>query len=166
MQIEGAIPRVTARALNKTGRDVARQAAKPLAAQIGIKQSALAKAIRIAGAKVRDLRVILTPIGIRAVNLIEYGARKAKTGVRATAWGTRKLYTGAFIIKSPTSRKRIVIARRRTPGPKGGKTKAIYGPSIPPEFARPQFNRTLKKLGRARFIFNFNREARSELRKI
>jgi len=161
-----SIPKITAKALNKTGVDVTRQAVKPFAKQIGIKQSALNKALKLSRARISNLVAVITPIGVSAVNLIEFGARKAKGGVRAKAWGKSKQYLGAFIIKARNSGKRIVIAKRKTLGPSGGKTKAIYGPQIQVEFIRPEFNRILKRIGRERFRKNFEREARNALRKI
>ncbi|MBL1293031.1 MAG: phage tail protein [Thiotrichales bacterium] len=164
-----SIPKITVRALNKTGVDVTRQAIKPLAKQIGIKQSALNKVLRLSRARVTNLVAVITPVGVRAVNLIEYGARKAKDGVRSKAWGASRVYKGAFIIRAQNSGKRIVIARmtkaERARAPRGGKTKAIYGPSIPVEFLKPAFNKSLKAISRARFRKHFEREIRNELRK-
>ncbi len=167
--LPGVVEKAANRALNKTASHVLSQAAKRMAPQIGIKQSAIKRSVRIKRSIVKRLIASLTPQSIRAVNLIEYKARKIKGGVSAAAWGKRKAYKKTFIIKAKNG-KRIVVSRKslavRVKGKwKAGWSNTIYGPSIPLQFAKDAFTASMKADAKKVWAKNFNQQLKFYLDK-
>lgn len=161
-----AIPRATARALNTTARQVQSQAVKALSKKTGLKQKDIRVAMSRKKASWRNLLSAVIATG-RAVNLIRFvtpakrhsRAFLKRDGVIAKAWGKKKLYKGTFI----GNRGRTVFARK---GKERLPIKAIHGPSIPREMARPVIDRLLKKTIRKKFPINFERDMKFYLSRI
>jgi len=155
-----AIPKATNRALNRTMGNVQTAIVRKLAEITALKQKEIKPGLKVTKSTFSTLNTKLIAFG-RAPNLIRFvvaskqhvGAFKKQLGVRAGAWGSRnKLYKGAFIIRGKGHGKPIVVARE---GRERQPLKGLPGPSIRSEFNKPEQRALMERIGRDRFLINF-----------
>ncbi len=111
-----------AKALNRAATATRKRSAKVIQNEMGVKAGALKTAVKVERANAKKLSALISNRGKR-LNLIRFGAKQGKKGVRAKAWGTRRLYKGAFI----GNKGRTVFARtsaERLP------IKPLFGPGV------------------------------------
>jgi len=138
------IPQVASRAINRTARTVFTRLKRQIAKDTGLKQKEIASRFTLIKSNKSTLSALVRMIG-RWFNLARFGAKQFKGGVKASAWGQRKMYRGAFI----ANKGRTVFAL--TPGARRNKTrlpiKALVGPNPSREFNKqtrdPRFNTTV-----------------------
>jgi hypothetical protein len=95
------LPKATWWALNQTGARVGRQMVKEVAKEAGVSQKDLKRRgfYVTARAKLKDL-VFEVRSRYGAIPLKDFKPVQTKNGVRARAWGQKKVYEGAFIVNS------------------------------------------------------------------
>lgn len=110
------------RALNRSATATRAKAVKEIRQEMGVSAATVREGIKLERAQARRLAAILRHRG-RRLNLIRFGARQTKKGVSAKAWGKRRTYRGAFIVKE-----RTVFTRERGAGRLP--IRPMYGPGI------------------------------------
>jgi len=152
------IPQATSTALNKTARTVFKEVKRDVAKDTGLKQKEVAERMTLVKANKYTQSAHIKMEG-RYFNLIRFGARQMKKGVKTKAWGKRKLYRGAFI----ANKGRTVFARE---GKDRVPIKALVGPNPAVELARrmkkPEFNKRVM----ARFDKVFSQELNYRLKRM
>ena len=85
-----------------------------------------------------------------AVSLKDFNPKQLKRGVKASAWGKRKLYRHTFISQELHGH---VFARKvKELGPKTRKIKKIWGPTIRTSTVRPETMRQADEIIERRFF--------------
>lgn len=84
------------RAINHTGDKAKTVVIRELAAQTGLKQKVIRKAVKVKRANFSALEYVMTTRG-GDISLKFFGARETRKGVTAAPFGNRKLFAGAFM---------------------------------------------------------------------
>jgi hypothetical protein len=176
------IPRASQQAINKTARGVKTDAVRSISKSTGIKQKDIRTAIEVNPSKKLTLNASVDSSSARGRNLISFvtksqrvpgffskrkrlksgklGKYKAQ-GVKAKAWGNRKVYKGTFIGTGKNGNV-LVFARKAD----SKKLKSIQGPS-----ARQTFKSAKQKLANSRsatkrFAVEMPRAIKAQLSKL
>lgn len=96
VDLRRAMPKVAARALNRTGAKAATQMVRTLTAQTGLPRKTLKRAVKSFRASERNLAYALKTRG-GDVNLRHFKARETRTGVSATPLGKRIVVPHTFM---------------------------------------------------------------------
>jgi len=134
-------------ALNKTAKKVQTKAIKLVSKEVGLPQKEIRAHFSIVKSNFTTLRAIVISRR-RAYSLYRFQARQTKDGVTANAWGQRKTYKHAFIVRN-----QFVAIRK-----KGGGLKALHGPSIPVEHSKDPITRAQSLVVGVDFPLIFRRE--------
>lgn len=153
-----AVPQAAARALNRTAQQASTAAVRTLAKETGLKQKDVREKVARIRAARNKLEAVIIATG-RAFNLIRFKAKQTKKGVKASAWGRRKLYKGTFIAnKGRTVFKRVGKNRKDI--------KPVHGPRIPREFVQQTNMKAMKDVASKRWPINFSADLKYYLSKI
>lgn len=127
------------RGINRTGDKARTKVRRTLAKQTGLKQKDLRKygALRSKRANLQHLGYEITSSG-RATSLKIYGAKQFSFGVRASPWGRKQVFKGAFIYAGrwnsgePVASGHVFLRRTGASLP----IDRMFGPSVPAEMAK------------------------------
>mgnify|MGYP003146303067 FL=1 len=148
------VQKATVTALNKMGKEVFGKTVKELSAVTGVKpQKKVRSKMKLYKASSDHLKARIS-IKDQFLNLIEFGAKQTKKGVRHKAWNRSQLAKGAFIASGRSSGKRLVFARE---GEKRLPIRGLPGPSLPIEYFKSGVNKIMDRLVRKRFNVLFER---------
>jgi Prophage minor tail protein Z (GPZ) len=175
-ETRSAIPR----ALNKTATTVRARAARQIrSVGYGIKIAAIKKSITIRKANRAELTAIVRAAG-KPIPLINYSARKNKSGVTVAVLNGKKTIDGAFIATMHTGHKGVFVrvgsaaerhaigrgALKVSKGPKkysykhGLPIRELFGPSVPNAFANTIVQNALEEVVQQRFGVVLEQELR------
>jgi hypothetical protein len=149
------VPKVMARALNRTADGVKAEAVRTISKLTSLKQSEIRARMWVKGATPQRWWAEVGALPY-APNLKKFRATRTKAGVRANAWGTSKVYRGSFVTP-----KGAVVARtgkRREP------LKPLYGPSLRKTFMKDVVLKRLEAVANQRWRSEFERELARRLR--
>lgn len=157
------VPKVAARALNKTIGNVRTQASKSIRQERALSAKVVKDALKVEKATQAKLTASLTASG-RPIPLREYQARQGKKGVTVkVSPGARKLVVHAgnkaFEIDKFGKHVYARTGTKRTP------IKKLYGPSIPATFLKEVVVEAMRKVGGENWPKRFTEELKFELSK-
>lgn len=144
-----AIPKAIVSTLNQVAKETNTVAKKELTKAMGFSAKNFKADLTIRKANKNKLYSEVRAKN-RAYNLSRFGAKQAKGGVKAKAWGVRKLYKGAFIPRPGGA----VFARE---GASRFPIRALTGPRLGKEFQSETVNGAMNRKVRERFTPLFNR---------
>ncbi len=151
---------VIAQALNDTARQSRSQAARIIAKRGSFRVAFVRNRLQLVLAKPGNLSALVLASG-RPVPLFWLGrATQTKKGVRALAWGKRKLYAGAFFATMPTRHTGIFTRKTGARLP----IRELYGPSIPGILRQEGVNSAIKGHVTERLKANLLRQTDRRLR--
>jgi len=162
------IPRVTVKALNKTGTTIAKEAAKRIKVETALPAKFIKRKMLIR--KASKAVYAWSMASLRSTtNIIEWVTASKKNprafrrarGVKSKAWGKSKTYRNTFIGKAKNSGKMLVY-RRDSSKPSG--VAGVHGPSVRANFAR--ILNSLERVAHKRFGVVFKRDLDYELSKV
>lgn len=156
-----AVPRAGARAMNRVGTTMRKEAVNAIADSAKIKKKNIRARMSIRKANRRHLQVVITAGG-GVVPLIEYSARKTRRGVTVNVKRGRKLVKGAFI-STMKSGHRGVFRRR---GRARLKIDEMYSSTVAQLFVNTKARRRIERVAEARWPIEFDRELRHALRQV
>jgi Prophage minor tail protein Z (GPZ) len=169
--IRNGVPRVAARAINRTLTTVRAEAARTIATDIGIPVTAVRKSLALTKANFATLRGVITITG-RRIPLIELKAsgpepsRGRGRGVSYAIGGERRRVGSAFIAEMQSGHrgvfKRVGQSARRSAGAwsKNLPIVELRGPSIPHVAGQRRILEALKTLGARTLGKNLQSEIR------
>lgn len=162
---EAAVYSAAAAALNDTANSVRGNAVKEIALETGETQSYIRKKLYIARATRSNLIAVVGALP-SARNLGKYrksNAKQQRAGAAVTAWNTRKVYRGTFIMGGAKATGTNNKVWRRTGPGKNDITSTIWGPSIRATFIRPHMVAKHRAVVSQRFPVFFERRLRGAL---
>lgn len=161
------IPVAAGAALKRVGNTVRNAGAKKIRERLAIKATVAKSAIKVRRIG-SDRWTLLIEASGKPIPLRDYGATQTKKGVkfRVARAGARKLYlrkgrTG-FIIKGKGGHV-FVRTEDDPPGPKKGRVKKVYGPSIPQYFVTQPVMDEMKRVAQERWPIEFSAAIRGVL---
>ena len=156
------VPQVASRAINRTARTLFTRIKRQVAQDTGLKQKEIASRLMLVKSNKKTLFASVRMVG-RWFNLIRFGAKQFKGGVRARAWGERKMYRGAFI----ANKGRTVFALTKEAREKKSRLpiKALVGPNPSREFNRLMRDPAVTKETLETFAKNFSHDLAYKLKK-
>lgn len=146
------LPQAVSTSLNKTGRTLFKEIKRDIARDTGLKQKEIAERLVLSKSNKTTLSASIRMRG-RWFNLIRFKAKQFGKGVKASAWGQRKLYRGAFI--ATANKGRAVFARigkSRLP------IRALVGPNPVVELNKRTEKQEFWTRGAERFAQVFSQE--------
>lgn len=169
------IPKATVNALNKTANSTKGKAVKAIAAPTGLKQKYISGKLDVTRASKSRL-VARVSARKGAPNIIEWVNKRSQKlgrpgkrtkrfrdgGVTAKAWGKTKVYRGSFVGSGRSSGKPLVYVRQG----KGGKLKALRGPSIPRTFIEATVLKVMTGHATTFFVKRFDESVRYYLSRL
>ena len=138
------VPRVAARALNKTGVSAKAQALKMLATELGITQRVLRPCVFLQKARPAELTTVLGVKEKKPLPLIAIDPKAKQTPVGVSTrgpGGVRRTVPGAFIATMPSGHKGIFMRRGKARLP----LRELTGPGISTLFAEVKLQQALAK---------------------
>lgn len=154
-----ALPRATARSLNKTIRSVQSVAVKLIAKDIGITQKDVRRSLYLATAKWTRPEASVSATGKR-IPIMALKARQTRTGVTyRSKGGGRTAIPGAFIAAMKSGHRSVFkrLTERRLP------IARLHGPSIPKVFVDSAVQRAMETHAEDRWTKTFAHELNHEL---
>jgi len=150
-QTENATRTATRRALNKIGQQGLTLTLRSLAKATGVTVRKLREYVSLDRANYSELSSAIKVIA-HTFNIASVGtARQTRRGVSSIAWGVRKVYRGAFLIRGGrTAMHRLGKARLPI--------EPVWGPRITREFARQGVDDELTQLVATKFPSTFKHE--------
>lgn len=123
------MPKAASRAANRTAKTVRTRNARLVAQIMGSRVTSVKRRYKID--KATKTRPTAT-IRIRGdkINLAGFSARQTKQGVSASAWGSRKIYGGTFLVRIDGNR--LAMKRETRGGKRVGRMpiRAVHGPGV------------------------------------
>lgn len=159
--VKNGVPSAATRAINRTLTTVRAEAARDVAADIGVPVRQVAAAMVITKARFTDLRGVITITG-RRIRLIDLNAtgpepsRGAGSGVSYALGGGRRRIGSAFIATMRSGHRGVFKRKGRTRLP----IQELFGPSIPRVAAKTSILSALKTLGQQTLTRNLGSEIR------
>tara|TARA_R100001163_G_C4959150_1_gene123707 strand:- start:128 stop:676 length:549 start_codon:yes stop_codon:yes gene_type:complete len=159
-----ALPQALNRTIKRVGKATERVVYKAVAKDSGVKQKDLKRKRWFTahfGTVASPFYKLMVRFG--AVSLKDFNPKQLKRGVKASAWGKRKLYRHTFISEELGGH---VFARKvEELGPKTRKIKKIWGPTIRTSTVRPETMRQADEIIERRFFPELAQNLRFFMRK-
>jgi hypothetical protein len=158
-----AVDRVRARAINTTLKQVEREGAKVAAKASGLPSKAARERFFVERAKPGRPTGSVT-VSHKALNLIRFVTgqkptkRRPKVGVRAKAWGKRKVYPRTFFMPLRGKGQGRYAVMKRDAGAGRLPIESVWGPSVYQILRQTAEDRRLQDFGAMRFGKNLERE--------
>lgn len=150
---------VIRRALNRTGDMAYTRVVRVLAEETGAQQKAVRAALRKQRASHSALRYEIVARG-GFIPLRDFGARQTRKGVSAAPWGVRRVFPGAFIVKSKGGHVFKRTGKKRLP------IEKLWGPSIPRQMLKGATGDTVNALVASHFVPRVLHETDREIAKV
>lgn len=146
------LDQAVALALVDTAKSSIVQAAKTISQRTGLRSGTVKERIFYDHVAVGDYRVFVKS-SRRPIKLIEFPVTQTRAGVRTRAWGKEQVLKSAFIANMPSGG-RGVFRRTGKFGRRGKpyleRIEALWGPTIAGTFAKPEVQRVIADVMKAR----------------
>lgn len=143
------------RGLNRSTRTVRTRAGREVAQRMGLKVRDVRESTDVRLARGNQLETRIEARG-RPLNLIRFGARQTKRGVRAKPWNQSRLFPGLWIGNDG----RTVFVRSRK---QGRAVRSAFGPGLGNEMTELVRSRRFRELYAERFLLEFREAYRFQL---